>query len=113
MRLRLIFLDANNRPILLDDTQQRFSFPRRNEFAVINMAPTNANGESTTLARSTIALELNEAELRALRRARAALIEVQADTRQGAQPQLARVRASDVLQVRAVVQGEYRIGQSQ
>ena len=113
MRLRLIFLDANNRPILLDDTQQRFSFPRRNEFAVINMAPTNANGESTTLARSTIALELNEAELRALRRARAALIEVQADTRQGAQPQLARVRASDVLQVRAVVQGEYRIGQLQ
>lgn len=112
-RLRLVFLDGNFRPILIDGAAgQQLSLPRREAFATINAAPVSATGESTALARSSIALELNEAELSALRRVRAALIEVQADTRQGAQPELARVRASDILQVRAVVQGEYRIGQS-
>ncbi|MFN3385243.1 MAG: hypothetical protein ACK42Y_01485 [Candidatus Thermochlorobacter sp.] len=111
-RFRLVFLDANLRPILVDGTSsQPLSLPRR-DFATINAAPVNASGESTALIRSTIELELNNAEFNALRRARGAFIEVQADTRQGTQPVLARVRASDVLQLRAIVQGTYRIGQS-
>ncbi|MFN3427640.1 MAG: hypothetical protein ACK41G_08735 [Candidatus Thermochlorobacter sp.] len=111
-RFRLVFLDANLRPILVDGTSsQPLSLPRR-DFATINAAPVNASGESTALIRSTIELELNNAEFNALRRARGAFIAVQADTRQGTQPVLARVRASDVLQLRAIVQGTYRIGQS-
>ncbi|PIO48735.1 MAG: hypothetical protein CMR00_03505 [[Chlorobium] sp. 445] len=111
-RLRLVFVDANLRPILVDGTSlQALSLPRR-DFATINAAPVNTSGESTALTRSTIELELNNTEFNALRRAQGAFIEVQADTRQGAQAVLARVRASDVLQLRAIVQGTYRIGQS-
>lgn len=109
-RLRTVFLNAAYRPVVVNAARQQVLSVPRTGFATIAAAPVSATGESIALTPSSIVLELSDEELRALPQARYVFLELQADTRQGAQPQLARVRASDVLQLRAIVQGTYRIG---